>query len=97
LRVRFTLKARSQLAGIEAYLRTRSPHGLRTVSGAIARSLANIGSAPQAGRPTTLRGNRKWRVASLPYVIIYSIDDERDEIAILGVFHTAQNRDDAMK
>ncbi|QJP12656.1 type II toxin-antitoxin system RelE/ParE family toxin [Starkeya sp. ORNL1] len=61
------------------------------------RSLANIASAPQAGRPAVHPGNRRWRVAGLPYVIIYSIDNERDEIAILGVFHTAQNRDDAMK
>jgi hypothetical protein len=33
-------------------------------------------------------------VVGLPYVIVYEIDEANQEVAIIAVFHGAQDRDD---
>ncbi|MBV9076947.1 MAG: type II toxin-antitoxin system RelE/ParE family toxin, partial [Methylobacteriaceae bacterium] len=35
---------------------------------------------------------REWIVTGLPYIIVYEIDWDRDEIVVLNVFHGAQDR-----
>ncbi len=34
----------------------------------------------------------EWVVTGRPYVIVYEIEDERDEVVVLAVFHGRQNR-----
>jgi hypothetical protein len=37
-------------------------------------------------------GTLEWTVAGLPYIIVHQIDNENDEVIVLGVFHGAQAR-----
>ena len=62
---------------------------------------AAIGSAvrflqifPKAGRRGRAPGTREWLVRGLPYVIVYNVSSDEDELQILGIFHAAQNRPD---
>jgi len=40
------------------------------------------------------RGTYEWAVVGLPYIIVYEIDEAAQEVAIIAVFHGAQDRDD---
>jgi hypothetical protein len=37
-------------------------------------------------------GTLEWVVRGLPHVIVYSVDEDADELAVKAVFHSAQNR-----
>jgi plasmid stabilization system protein ParE len=54
---------------------------------AAADSLARLGDI---GRPSRVEGLRELSVRNAPYVIAYRMDP--DEIDILAVYHTAQDR-----
>jgi len=43
------------------------------------------------GRPALVAGTRE--LIEWPYIIVYSVDDERDEIVIVSVAHAAQDRE----
>jgi len=32
-------------------------------------------------------------VTGLPYIVVYTVNPDDDEVAVVGVFHSAQNRD----
>jgi plasmid stabilization system protein ParE len=50
MRVRFTPRARSDLASILQYLHERSPQGARNIHRAIRQTIELIGLAPEGGR-----------------------------------------------
>lgn len=51
-----------------------------------------IPAFPNIGRVGKVHSTREWIVSGLPYIIVYTIDEPRDVIAIIGVFHGAQSR-----
>ena len=42
------------------------------------------------GRPGLIEGTRE--LVEAPYIIVYRVDNEREEIVVLAIFHGAQNR-----
>ncbi len=46
------------------------------------------------GHAGRARGTYEWAVVGLPYVIVYEIDETAQEVAVIAVFHGAQDRDD---
>ncbi len=95
--VRYAPLAIEQFDAISDYLRARSPRGSEAVAQALSRTIANIADHPYLGRSGRRPGVRIKPVAGRRYLIVYEIHDEADTIAILGIFHAAQNRDDQMK
>lgn len=89
-RVRWRVKALQDLHGFHEWLSTveNSKPG-RTVARirAAARSMKRLGDI---GRPSREAGIRELSVRNAPYVIVYRV--EGDEIDILAVYHTAQDR-----
>jgi plasmid stabilization system protein ParE len=47
---------------------------------------------PEMGRTGATPGTREWVVKGLPYIIVYQLQAERDELIVLGVYHGAQLR-----
>jgi plasmid stabilization system protein ParE len=47
-------------------------------------------SFPEMGRPGSDPGTRELVVG--PYIIVYEVRHERDELVVLGVFHGRQQR-----
>jgi hypothetical protein len=44
------------------------------------------------GRPGITPQTYEWIVKGLPYVVVYEIHSDPDLVAILGIFHGAQDR-----
>jgi toxin ParE1/3/4 len=51
-----------------------------------------LGKFPQLGRVGIVPGTYEWTVPRLPYIIVHEVNEESEEIVVLGVFHGAQNR-----
>jgi plasmid stabilization system protein ParE len=59
------------------------------VADRIRRAVRNIGYFPGVGRLHERTGTREYLVRGLPYLLIYSVDD--DSIEIIAVFHTSRD------
>jgi plasmid stabilization system protein ParE len=46
-----------------------------------------------AGHEARLRYTREWVVPRLPYIVVYELNDLTDELAIIAIFHGAQDRE----
>ena len=61
------------------------------VIGRILDAIERLGIFPRLGREGRVPRTREWVVRGLPYIIVYTIDDERQELVIVAVFHGARN------
>ena len=94
MRVRYRLRAQLDLEHIYGYINQRSPRAATEVVARIRLAADRLGHLPYMGHTGRVRGTFEWVVVGLPYVIVYEIEEAADELAIIAVFHGAQNRDD---
>lgn len=97
MKIHYAPIAGRQLADILAYLRERSPRGTRNVGSAIRRTVSLLAATPFAGREGRVAGTREFPVKGYPYLIVYVVDGERDELLIASIVHMARGaryRDD---
>jgi toxin ParE1/3/4 len=94
MRVRYRLRAQLDIEGIHEYIAERSPRAATEVVARIRLAGDRLGYLPYMGHIGRARGTFEWVVVGLPYVIVYEIDEAADEVAIIAVFHGAQDRDD---
>ena len=86
-------EADDDLDGIFAWIAKDSP---RAASAMVRRIrarldlLASTGFA-ELGRLGRVRGTRE--LIDGPFIIVYEVDKKRGELVVLGIFHTAQNRE----
>jgi toxin ParE1/3/4 len=43
------------------------------------------------GRAGRDEGTREWVVPRLPYMVVYEVDEDRNEVIVIAVFHGAQD------
>ena len=89
-RVRWRVRALDDLRGYYEWLKTiEGAKPKRTVARirAAAESMKRLGDI---GRPGVEPGLRELSVRNAPYVVVYRVEGE--EIDILAVYHTAQER-----
>ena len=83
----------ADLERIYAWIARDSPRNalsvIQRIDTAIEEKLAFF---PFMGRPGRVPGTREWVVHGLPYLIIYRVDEERDELTVVAIFHGAQDR-----
>ncbi len=94
MKVRYRLRAQLDIENIYQYIRGRSPRAATDVVARIRFAADRLGRLPYMGHIGRARGTFEWVVVGLPYIIVYEIDEGTDEVAILAVFHGAQDRDD---
>ena len=70
----------------------RSPRSAETVARRIIDRAHTLGEFPLIGKGTRRKGTRKLTVADYPYVIVYRIVENADEVQILNVRHTARKQ-----
>jgi len=92
MRVRYSPKARAHLTAIFTYIAERNPRAATRVLARIRSAINQLSDFPRMGRPGTLPRTYEWAVSGLPYIVVYEIHSDPDLIAILGIFHGAQNR-----
>ena len=93
MRVRYRRRALSDIEGIHRYIDERNPRAATEVVARIRVAADRLGWWPRIGHGGRVPGTCEWTVVGLPYVIVYEIDERANEVAIIAVFHAAQDRD----
>lgn len=92
MKVRYRRKARVDIEHIFLYVAERNPPAAADVVAHIRHTIDSLGAWPQMGHAGRDLGTYELVVSRLPYVIVYEIDKRANEIAIIAVFHGAQDR-----
>ncbi len=83
----------TDLTRIRAWIAKDSPVNARSVIERILSAIeTKIPAFPYIGRKSKVEGTREWIVRGLPYIILYEVDDARQAVTVIAVFHGAQNR-----
>jgi toxin ParE1/3/4 len=92
MKVRYRRRAQLDIENVHQYIETRNPRAATEVVARIRHAADRLGLLPYIGHLGGSRGTYEWVVVGLPYIIVYEIDEAIDEVAIIAVFHGAQNR-----
>lgn len=93
MRVRYRRRALSDIERIHRYIAERNPRAATEVVARIRAAGERLGPWPRIGHGGRVPETYEWAVVGLPYIIVYDIDERANEIAIIAVFHAAQDRD----
>ncbi|THD42738.1 MAG: type II toxin-antitoxin system RelE/ParE family toxin [Bradyrhizobium sp.] len=76
MRVRYTPRARDDLAKILKFIDERSPQGSRNVKRTIRKTIELIGQFPLAGKDAEESGTRVLPAGRYPYLIYWFVDND---------------------
>ena len=88
-RLIFAEAAASDLRGIIDYIAIDNPTAAERVYRTITESADRLRRFPELGRPGRLPETRELSVGTLPYLIVYEVED--DAVTVLAVFHTSRD------
>lgn len=88
--VRYTPRALSDLDQIHDHIAQHNPSAAKAVGVRIRRSIEALATFPGMGRETDRTGIRVLPVGRYPYLIFYTIDQDRADVAILHIRHGAR-------
>jgi len=91
LKVRWTRRARLHLAGIEEFIGSRNAKAAQGIGVAIRSA---VSCCKTSLTPSGLDAAGTRDVRGLPYIIVYEVSPDRNELFVLGAFHGAQKRPD---
>jgi plasmid stabilization system protein ParE len=94
MKVRYRLRAQLDIEGIYEYISERNPRAATEVVARVRLAADRLGHLPYMGHIGRARGTLEWAVVGLPYIVVYEVDETAEEVAIIAVFHGAQDRDD---
>ena len=89
----FDEKALVDLEGIYNWISKDNPAAARAVVERIFASTEYLATFPQMGHAGRDEGTFEWVVPRLPYIVVYEIRSERDEVVVVAVVHGAQDRE----
>jgi len=92
MRLRYTVEARSHIKAIYDYLAERNPTAALEIASRIRAAAELLQDFPRIGRAGIDPGTAEWVVRGSPYVIVYELDLDHDELVILAVFHGSRSR-----
>jgi toxin ParE1/3/4 len=93
MKVRYRRQAQLDIDNIHEYIEKRNPRAATEVVARIRYAADRLGLWPYTGHVGRAPGTYEWVVAGLPYIIVYEMDEAADEVAIIAVFHGAQDRE----
>jgi toxin ParE1/3/4 len=93
MRVTFDPDARAELDDIFAWIAKDNPRAAHAMVARIEAKVMRLATPElrQMGRPGFVEGTRE--LIERPYIIVYRVDEDRDEIVVLSVVHGARNRE----
>jgi len=92
MRVRYRRRAKLDVENLYRYIGERDQHAATSVAARIRFAVSRLGAWPYMGHVGSAAKTYEWIVAGLPFVIVYEVDEVANEIAIIAVFHCAQDR-----
>jgi toxin ParE1/3/4 len=93
MKVRLRARAVRDLDGIFDWIAADNPNAAANVVRRIRDRIALLATPglEHMGHPGRDEGTREFLVA--PYIVVYEVDEDRDEIVVLAVLHGARRRD----
>ena len=93
MRVTFDPAARNELDRIFAWIAKDNPRAAFEMIARIEAKVMRLGTPEltHMGRPGLVEDTRE--LLEYPYIIVYKVYEERDEIVVLSVVHGAQDRE----
>ncbi len=88
MKLRYTPRAKLDLAEIHDYIAQENPQAARRVILLIRKAAETLTQNPQIGRLGRIAGTRELTVGRFPFMLAYRIEPE--EIQVLAVVHTAR-------
>ena len=84
--------AYDDLDRISVWIAKDRPRSADSVIDRILESAERLGHFPYMGHVGRVPGTYEWVVPVLPYIIVYTINTNDDEVTVVAVFHGAQDR-----
>jgi len=84
--------ALADLEGISAWIARDNPVAARAVISRILEAIERLGEFPGLGHGGKVTGTREWVVRALPYIVVYEVGADYDELRVIAVVHGARNR-----
>jgi addiction module RelE/StbE family toxin len=88
MKLRYTLRARSDLAEIHDYIAQENSQAARRVIQIIRKAAEALPQNSLVGKAGRVAGTRELAVGRFPFMLVYRVDAE--EVQILSVIHTAR-------
>jgi toxin ParE1/3/4 len=89
----FDEQALVDLEDIYNWIAKDNPTAALAVVERLFASAEHLASFPHMGHAGRDAGTQEWVVPRLPYIVIYEIHAERDEVIVVAVVHGAQERE----
>lgn len=84
--------ALADLENIYDWIARDNPRAAKVVVERLFASIEHLARFPHMGRYGRDEGTFEWVVPRLPYIVVYEIHRERNEVIVAGVVHGAQDR-----
>jgi len=84
--------AYDDLDRIYAWIAKDRPRSADSVIDRILESAERLGRFPYMGHVGRAPGTYEWVVTGLPYIVVYTVNADDGEVAVIAVFHGAQDR-----
>jgi plasmid stabilization system protein ParE len=91
----FDDRALADLEGIYRWIAQDSPSTTKAVVDRLFGSIELLISFPFMGHAGPVPATLEWVVPRLPYIVVYEVDQTREQVIVTAVFHGAQDRDDS--
>jgi toxin ParE1/3/4 len=88
MRLRYTPRARHDLAEIHDYVAQANPQAARRIISIIRKETETLPQNPLIGRVGRVEGTRELTIGRYPFMVAYRV--EADEIHVLSVVHTSR-------
>ena len=90
-RVRWTTDAADDLARIVERIREDDPEAARRVAETIYQGVASLRNLPNRGRRGLAENTRELIFAPWPYIAVYEVTPNQDQVHVLRIRHTSKN------
>ena len=92
MKLRFAAQARSHIQSIGRYIARDNMTAAQSVVRRIRAAARRLQRNPYMGHEGGAPGTREWVVRGLPYIIVYEVREQNEELVVLAVFHGARER-----
>lgn len=93
MRLVFDERALADLENIFNWIAQENPAAAKTVVERVFESTEHLATFPHMGHAGRDEGTSEWVIPRLPYIAVYEVYPERDEVIVIAVVHGAQERE----
>ena len=88
MRIVWSRRAALHLTQARAYISQNNPRAAKNIAQAIVAATDRLADFPNSGRPGRIPFSRELVIPGVPFILVYTVDDDRVEI--LAVIHEAR-------